>query len=231
MYYLQSRYYDPAICRFISPDDISYLGANGDLTSYNLYAYCSNNPVNYTDPTGEFTNLLIGAAGFLVCGLISIASQSLDDEASNRTVEDFWKHVLVAATTGAISGMLAASGAPLVVQVVVNGVLGATSAILDTRIDDDGSISTQKYISNAVDGAILGSISGYIGGSGSASKHMSNSFWRLARGKTNFSYYYSQVKKQAFNDGIKAIPSILKASTPALFKMWIKYEYQKSFGD
>ena len=50
-YYLQSRYYDPAVGRFISPDDVSLLGANGDLPSCNLYAYCSNNPVNFYDPT------------------------------------------------------------------------------------------------------------------------------------------------------------------------------------
>ena len=39
-YYLNSRYYDPAIGRFISPDDVSLLGANGDFASLNLYAYC-----------------------------------------------------------------------------------------------------------------------------------------------------------------------------------------------
>lgn len=53
MYYLQTRYYDPAICRFISPDELGYLGANGDLVSYNLYAYCSNNPVMCCDPSGH----------------------------------------------------------------------------------------------------------------------------------------------------------------------------------
>ena len=53
MYYLQSRYYDAKICRFINADGVSYLGANGDLTSYNLYAYCSNNPVNFVDPSGH----------------------------------------------------------------------------------------------------------------------------------------------------------------------------------
>lgn len=53
MYYLQTRYYDPAICRFISPDELGYLGANGDLTGYNLYAYCSNNPVMCCDPSGH----------------------------------------------------------------------------------------------------------------------------------------------------------------------------------
>jgi len=54
MYYLQSRYYDPNTCRFISPDDVIYLGANGNLASYNLYAYCSNNPVMGYDPSGHW---------------------------------------------------------------------------------------------------------------------------------------------------------------------------------
>ena len=38
-YYLNSRYYDPVTSRFISPDDVGYLGAIGDLNSYNIYAY------------------------------------------------------------------------------------------------------------------------------------------------------------------------------------------------
>ena len=54
-YYLQSRYYDPTIKRFISADDVSYLGANGDFVSLNLYAYCGNNPVMGSDPLGKWT--------------------------------------------------------------------------------------------------------------------------------------------------------------------------------
>ena len=60
-YYLNSRYYDPQVKRFISADNLNYLGANGDLNSYNLYAYCSNNPVMYVDPVGT----AIGAAALL----------------------------------------------------------------------------------------------------------------------------------------------------------------------
>ena len=58
LYYLQSRYYNPAICRFISADSISYLGADGTLTSYNLFAYCLNNPINYIDKSGTSAEAL-----------------------------------------------------------------------------------------------------------------------------------------------------------------------------
>ena len=52
LYYLQSRYYDPETGRFINADGI--LGANQDVLSYNLFAYCSNNPISRADPTGAF---------------------------------------------------------------------------------------------------------------------------------------------------------------------------------
>ena len=49
-YYLNARYYDPTVGRFLSPDTI--LGANGGLQGYNLFAYCNNNPVMFADPSG-----------------------------------------------------------------------------------------------------------------------------------------------------------------------------------
>ena len=52
LYYLRARYYNPYIGRFISED--SYLGEDSDPLSLNLYAYCSNNPIMYTDPTGHW---------------------------------------------------------------------------------------------------------------------------------------------------------------------------------
>ena len=52
LYYLNARYYNPAWRRFISPDDSSYLDPETP-NGLNLYAYCNNDPVNYSDPSGH----------------------------------------------------------------------------------------------------------------------------------------------------------------------------------
>jgi RHS repeat-associated protein len=49
-YYLQSRYYWPALGRFISADSLFMAG--DALVGTNMYAYCSNSPVMYVDPSG-----------------------------------------------------------------------------------------------------------------------------------------------------------------------------------
>ena len=51
-YYLQSRYYDPEIGRFINADSYASTDATG-LLSTNMFAYCENNPAMRIDPTGE----------------------------------------------------------------------------------------------------------------------------------------------------------------------------------
>ncbi|MBQ5865475.1 MAG: hypothetical protein IIW56_02205 [Oscillospiraceae bacterium] len=49
-YYLQSRYYDPAIGRFINADSLASTGQS--ILGNNMFAYCLNNPVNGCDPCG-----------------------------------------------------------------------------------------------------------------------------------------------------------------------------------
>ena len=51
LYYLNARMYDPAIARFLQED--TYRGDPNDPLSLNLYAYCANNPLIYSDPTGH----------------------------------------------------------------------------------------------------------------------------------------------------------------------------------
>ena len=50
LYYLQSRYYDPAIGRFINAD--TFISTGTGLLGNNMFAYCNNNPANSSDPTG-----------------------------------------------------------------------------------------------------------------------------------------------------------------------------------
>lgn len=52
-YYLQSRYYDPNLCRFINADKFSMTEISmDDLHGLNLYLYCNNDPINYEDFSG-----------------------------------------------------------------------------------------------------------------------------------------------------------------------------------
>ena len=164
LYYLQSRYYDADIGRFINSDTIDVLIATPmALTDKNLYAYCDNNPVMRADYGGELWNLIIGVGvGALVGATVSVVSQLLDEEGAPINSGAFWGHV---------------------------------------------------------------GIAGYIGGNGSASKHVRNSFWRTV-GNGNWSYYFSQTNRQAVKDGLKAIPSILKATAPTISKSLIKTGFQ-----
>lgn len=63
LYYLNSRYYDPDIGRFLNAD--GYVTTGTGLLDVNMYAYCKNNPVNYSDPSGclAIAGLLAAAAG------------------------------------------------------------------------------------------------------------------------------------------------------------------------
>ena len=59
---MDGRLYDPNLGRFLSPDN--YVQAPDDSQSFNRYSYCLNNPLKYTDPTGEFFTWFLGKGGF-----------------------------------------------------------------------------------------------------------------------------------------------------------------------
>ena len=76
MYYLQSRYYDPVTGRFVSSDG-QLAGVGGNVSGYNLYAYCFNNPVNASDSEGEWPNwrkLASGIATAVACASPIVAA-------------------------------------------------------------------------------------------------------------------------------------------------------------
>ena len=73
-YYLQSRYYDPQVRRFINAD--GFVSTGQDIIGYNMFAYCGNNPVNRKDPTGQFwITALIVTTVVVVC-MVALSSCS-----------------------------------------------------------------------------------------------------------------------------------------------------------
>ena len=60
LYYLNSRYYDPEVGRFISVD----CQLNGSVLGYNMFTYCENNPVNNADVSGQSPIGVLGLADY-----------------------------------------------------------------------------------------------------------------------------------------------------------------------
>lgn len=56
-YYLRARYYDPTVGRFISKDPVK--GVLENPQTLNPYVYVGNNPINRSDPSGEYWGTII----------------------------------------------------------------------------------------------------------------------------------------------------------------------------
>lgn len=109
LYYLQSRYYNPVVGRFINEDTTDSLQNSGNLLENNLFVYCQNDPINETDDAGTlFTSvikkILIGVfkrfIGLLGSDFISYFYKILfvDSNAAFKTSDgsDYLKSILSA---------------------------------------------------------------------------------------------------------------------------------------
>ncbi|SDM86461.1 polymorphic toxin-type HINT domain-containing protein [Acetanaerobacterium elongatum] len=80
LYYLNSRYYDPEVGRFVNADTLDNTIENSDdLLSGNLFAYCTNNPVNHLDLEGtwklpNWAKLAIGAVALTAAIVLTVGS-------------------------------------------------------------------------------------------------------------------------------------------------------------
>lgn len=75
MYYLQSRYYDPAIGRFLNAD--SYTSTRQGALGHNMYAYCGNKPVIRKDIDGKAYETIFDVAS-LGASIIEVAINPSD---------------------------------------------------------------------------------------------------------------------------------------------------------
>ncbi|MDY5982640.1 MAG: RHS repeat-associated core domain-containing protein [Anaeroplasma sp.] len=70
LYYLKSRFYNPVLLRFITPDSIEYIDSSS-IIGLNLYAYCGNDPINMIDENGNFGIFSFALIVVGVCILVS----------------------------------------------------------------------------------------------------------------------------------------------------------------
>ena len=84
LYYLNARYYDPEDGRFMTED--SYRGEIMNPETGHLYVYCTNNPVNYVDPSGHFAAAMYTVIKLvLVGGAVAYVSYSSWKNHSSKT--------------------------------------------------------------------------------------------------------------------------------------------------
>jgi len=100
LYYIESRYYNPEVGRFINADDIDLLGANSDFASLNLFIYCGNNPVSRADHNGQLWGIALGAViKAAVSAAVNVATTYIAAKVTGQ------EYTLADARVAAISGM------------------------------------------------------------------------------------------------------------------------------
>ena len=77
-YYLNSRYYDAKVCRFVNAD-LVVAGVGGDLRGYNLYTYCFNNPVNRRDLSGNWCEWIESAINWVDENIVQPVAEFVSD--------------------------------------------------------------------------------------------------------------------------------------------------------
>ena len=154
-YYLQSRYYDPSICRFISADQYELIGTlSKSLGELNLYSYCANNPIMYTDESGEgiiFTLAVIFGVIGVVAGGIYFGNMAYSNgyrglEAIGITVAGS----ILGGTFGALIGCLTGLMLPEIVSFL------GSSFTLFNMINNSGELVAVSVSGAQLAGAVAG---------------------------------------------------------------------------
>ena len=132
-YYVSSRYYDPEIGRWINADN-RISGVGGDVLGYNMFAYCMNNPVNMSDPSGGWPKWLETA--------VKVAS----------VVVAVTAVVVMVTTVSAVSAGTAAPGALLGASVFLGAALSGINGGVANEAKGNSYIN--GYLGGATGGAI-----------------------------------------------------------------------------
>ena len=175
---MNGRLYDPLLARMLSVDN--YVQMPGYTQNYNRYSYVLNNPLRFTDPSGEWVHIVAGAVvGGLINGIVHASHPN----------GGFWKGFAIGAVAGAVT---AATGGAVVGALglpstgIISGLVsGASGAIIGSPVQGIGNAivfgdaySPERWGKDILIGGLAG---GIVGGGGALLQNArgtpTNIFW------------------------------------------------------
>ena len=185
-----ARLYDPLLGRFLSPDP--YVQAPDFSQNYNRYSYCLNNPLKYTDESGEIFGIDDALFAFMSGAIIGALSGGVMAYKSGaQGFEEWASYILSGATIGATAAGFGFTAGLFVSSMThlggfIGGALsgmasgavgGAISGFYNTLLlTSDSSTARRNALLSAGVGALTGGLLGGLG-SGYLSKRHGGNFW------------------------------------------------------
>lgn len=158
---MNARLYDPLLGRFLSPDP--YVQAPDFTQNFNRYSYALNNPLKFTDDTGEFaltTMLTVAAITAAVFGFGNVGAHMIRDDIS---FYDGVKYFFSGAVAGFLVGAAAYTGwCGIVGMSKMAGFIGTVGKIAKYGAIGVEGVHVASTITGAVGGAINKGGKGFI---------------------------------------------------------------------
>ena len=173
-YYLQSRYYNPEVGRFISSDVL--LSTGQGVLGHNAYAYCGNNPIVREDTQGNLWGLIAAAVGAVTGAVVGAVTGAVTGAITAlASGSDFGETVVAGIASGAAAGAITGAAVGIASDVVSVGIAativigggvlsGVASELVDAKISKRHSTVADFVISGLIGG--VGSLIGYGAGGG-----------------------------------------------------------------
>ncbi len=224
LYYVSSRYYDPEIGRWINADGVMS-DVGGDIRGYNLFAYCMNNPVNMSDPTGNWPSWAtkLVAAVAVVAVVAAVAAITVATAG--------------AGTAAAVIAVGAAKGAAI--GLVTGAAIGAGTAAVNHRVSTGTWEGADKAaLEGAGDGALSGAITGAVTGAASGATKVAQAAkaWDSGTFKSGYQSMKYHYNKHVVSEGLTKGNNVLKYTQDAVSfanrnSSVLKYTYNYNYGN